>query len=49
MSWDDGLSGKQTKFVKEYLVDLNASKAALRAKYSAHTAPFIGAENLKKP
>jgi len=43
------LSDKQRIFVAEYLVDLNATQAARRAKYSAKTAPFIGAENLKKP
>jgi len=30
-------------------VDLNATQAAIRAGYSKKTAPFIGAENLKKP
>lgn len=43
------LTRKQQLFVDEYLVDLNASQAALRAGYSKKTAPFIGAENLKKP
>jgi len=37
------------KFCQEYLLDLNASQAAKRAGYSKKTAPFIGAENLKKP
>src|SRR5215212_3944482 len=45
----DGLSPKQTRFIEEYLVDLNASQAALRAGYSARTAPAIGLENLEKP
>ena len=45
----DELNEKQRRFVNEYLVDLNATQAALRAKYSAKTAAFIGAENLKKP
>ena len=44
-----GLTPKQALFVKEYIVDFNASRAALKAKYSKKTAPFIGAENLKKP
>lgn len=36
-------------FVKEYLVDLNATQAAIRAGYSARTAGQIGDEILKKP
>ena len=44
-----GLSAKQAAFVEEYLVDLNASEAALRAGYSATSAKSIGAENLSKP
>lgn len=43
------LTPKQEAFVREYLVDLNASQAALRAGYSAKTAPKIGFENLQKP
>lgn len=43
------LTAKQQKFVEEYLVDLNATKAAIRAGYSAKTAAAIGAENLTKP
>lgn len=37
-----GLTPKQQLFVKEYLVDLNASAAAIRAGYSAKTAQWIG-------
>lgn len=44
-----GLSPKQERFVQEYLVDLNATKAAERAGYSKKTARVIGAENLTKP
>lgn len=33
----------------EYLVDLNATQAAIRAGYSAKTAKVIGSENLTKP
>src|SRR4026207_2315909 len=40
---------KQRRFVQEYLVDLNATQAAVRAGYSAKTAHQIGHENLKKP
>lgn len=43
------LTDKQKKFADEYLIDLNATQAALRAGYSERTARFIGAENLKKP
>jgi len=41
--------GKQRVFVKEYLVDLNAAAAALRAGYSKKTAYRMGSENLHKP
>ncbi|EHU2650176.1 terminase small subunit [Acinetobacter baumannii OIFC0162] len=43
------LRGKQKIFVHEYLKDLNATQAAIRAGYSAKTAGSIGDENLKKP
>ena len=33
----------------EYLIDLNATQAAIRAGYSQRTAHSIGWENLKKP
>jgi len=36
-------------FVQEYLKDMNATQAAIRAGYSAHTAYSIGQENLNKP
>ncbi len=41
------LRGKQKIFVHEYLKDLNATQAAIRAGYSAKTAGSIGDENLK--
>lgn len=44
-----GLTPKQAVFVREYLVDLNASQAAHRAGYSPKTAEVIGWENLQKP
>lgn len=44
-----GLTDKQQRFVAEYLVDLNATQAAIRAGYSVNTAAAIGHENLKKP
>ena len=43
------LTPKQTRFIDEYLVDLNAAAAARRAGYSERTARAIGAENLSKP
>jgi phage terminase small subunit len=43
------MTPKQTRFVAEYLVDLNATQAAIRAGYSESTAGAIGAENLTKP
>lgn len=43
------LTDKQELFVKEYLKDLNATQAAIRAGYSEDTAGVIGYENLKKP
>ena len=39
---------KQKRFCDEYLIDLNATQAAIRAGYSAKTAGRIGGENLKK-
>jgi phage terminase small subunit len=45
----NGLTAKQAAFVREYLVDLNATQAATRAGYSKKTAFAIGHENLKKP
>jgi len=39
---------KQKRFCEEYMVDLNATKAAIRAGYSKKTAYSIGQENLKK-
>ena len=44
-----GLTDKQKIFVYEYLIDFNATQAAIRAGYSKETAGAIGAENLKKP
>lgn len=43
------LTGKQARFVEEYLIDLNATQAAIRAGYSKKTAQIIGFENLSKP
>ncbi len=43
------LTKKQALFVQEYLVDLNATQAAIRAGYSPKTAGPMGGENLRKP
>lgn len=43
------MTKKQKRFIEEYLVDLNATQAAIRAGYSPDTAGSIGSENLKKP
>lgn len=43
------LTDKQEMFCLEYLIDLNATQAAIRAGYSKKTAQAIGAENLTKP
>lgn len=40
---------QQELFVQEYLVDLNATQAAIRAGYSTRSAGAIGCELLKKP
>lgn len=42
-------TAKQARFVEEYVVDFNATKAAERAGYSPYTARQMGAENLSKP
>lgn len=43
------LTAKQQRFVDEYLKDLNATQAAIRAGYSKKTAAVIATENLRKP
>ena len=43
------LTPKQERFVAEYLIDLNATQAAIRAGYSVKTAKQAGSENLSKP
>lgn len=43
------LTAKQQRFCDEYLIDLNATQAAIRAGYSEKTARSIAAENLTKP
>lgn len=43
------LTDKQKRFCDEYLIDLNATQAAIRAGYSEKTAYRTGADNLRKP
>lgn len=43
------LTPKQARFVDEYMLDLNATQAAIRASYSPKTAYSIGSELLTKP
>ncbi|WP_192034108.1 terminase small subunit [Pantoea agglomerans] len=43
------LTDKQEMFCREYLIDLNATQAAIRAGYSEKTARASGCENLTKP
>ena len=40
------LTPKQARFVEEYLIDLNATQAAIRAGYSTHTADVQGSRLL---
>ena len=43
------MTAKQQRFCDEYLIDLNATQAAIRAGYSKKTAVVIATENLRKP
>lgn len=43
------MTAKQKRFCEEYLIDLNATQAAIRAGYSAASAQQIATENLSKP
>jgi phage terminase small subunit len=43
------LTAKQRRFCEEYVLDWNATQAAIRAGYSEKTAYSIGHENLSKP
>ena len=43
------MTKKQKRFIEEYLIDLNATQAAIRAGYSPDTAQQMGSENLSKP
>ena len=43
------LTEKQKRFVEEYIIDANATQAAIRAGYKPKNARATGAENLTKP
>lgn len=43
------MTKKQKRFVEEYLIDLNATQAAIRAGYKAENARQLANENLTKP
>ena len=43
------LTAKQERFCQEYMIDLNATQAAIRAGYSEKTAYSVSSENLRKP
>src|SRR5258708_26854546 len=43
------ISGKQQRFVDEYLVDSNATQAAIRAGYSKRSASSLGKQLLQNP
>jgi phage terminase small subunit len=45
----DKLTPKQQRFVEEYLIDFNATQAAIRAGYSEVSAAEMGCENLMIP
>lgn len=42
------LTDKQKRFCKEYVIDFNATQAAIRSGYSKKTSQEIGAQNLSK-
>ena len=43
------LTARQSRFIDEYMVDMNGAAAAVRCGYSARTSRAIAAENLAKP
>lgn len=43
------LKPKQRMFVDEYIIDFNATQAAIRSGYSEDSAANIGSENVRKP
>jgi phage terminase small subunit len=49
MSAFEELTQKQQRFVEEYLIDLNATQAVIRAGYSANSARQQASDLLTKP
>jgi len=49
MSEEIKMTDKQIAFCNEYLIDLNGTRAAIRAGYSEDSARAIACENLTKP
>lgn len=49
MSKKRKLTRKQEMFIREYVVSLNATQAAIKSGYSKKSAEIIGYENLRKP
>lgn len=47
--WKAAMTPKQKRFCDEYLIDLNATQAAIRAGYSVRSAQNSGYQNLEKP
>jgi phage terminase small subunit len=45
----DGLTDRQRRFCEEYLIDFNATQAAIRAGYSKKAARQAGTETLSNP
>lgn len=43
------ITPRQEQFCREYIIDLNATQASIRAGYSEKTASEMGYENLRKP
>ena len=43
------LTAKQSRFIDEYMIDMNGAAAAVRSGYSEKTSRAIAAENLAKP
>lgn len=43
------MTAKMIRFCQEYMIDMNATQAAIRAGYSEDSAYSIGSENLSKP
>src|SRR5438105_5332625 len=43
------MTDKQIRFCNEYMLDCNATQAAIRAGYSFDSARQMGSENLSKP